>query len=188
MEGLETEFGEGRVGFVTIVGRPNVGKSTLLNEVLSYHLTAVSNRPNTTRKRWLGILSDAHSQIIFADTPGVHSAGSRMQEAMARTIRNEIERNDAVLCLCDATRAFGEEDRRVAEIVREGGKPVVLAVNKLDAASESQAREIADEYRAVLGENPVFNISALKSEGVSPLLDYIRQMLPRGLSSTRAIS
>lgn len=180
MEDSELGFGEGRVGFVTIVGRPNVGKSTFLNQVLSYHLTAVSTRPNTTRKRWLGILSDDRSQIIFADTPGVHSANSRMQEAMAQTIRNEIEGNDVALCLCDATREFGEEDQRVAEIVREGGKPVVLAVNKMDAASEEQARDIMESYCAVLSDAPVFKISALKSEGVLPLLDYIRQMLPEG--------
>ena len=174
------EFGRGRVGFVTIVGRPNVGKSTFINKALGYHLTAVSTRPNTTRKRWLGILSDKESQIIFSDTPGVHSPKNRMHEAMANTVIGEVNGGDAILCLCDATREFGDEDRRVAQLVRGAEKPVVLVINKMDTASEVQAVSIAESFQAIMGDVSVFRISAMTGEGIDSLLDHFRQTLPEG--------
>ena len=174
------EFGRGRVGFVTIVGRPNVGKSTFINKALGYHLTAVSTRPNTTRKRWLGILSDKESQIIFSDTPGVHFAKNRMHEAMANTVIGEVNGGDAILCLCDATREFGDEDRRVAQLVRGAEKPVVLVINKMDTASEVQAVSIAESFQAIMGDVSVFRISALTGEGIDSLLDHFSQTLPEG--------
>ena len=174
------EFGRGRVGFVTIVGRPNVGKSTFINKALGYHLTAVSTRPNTTRKRWLGILSDKESQIIFSDTPGVHYAKNRMHEAMANTVIGEVNGGDAILCLCDATREFGDEDRRVAQLVRRAEKPAVLVINKMDTASEVQAVSIAESFQAIMGDVSVFRISALTGEGIDSLLDHFRQTLPEG--------
>lgn len=180
MEKTDLSFGEGRVGFVTIIGRPNVGKSTFLNKALGYHLAAVSTRPNTTRKRWLGILSDKESQVIFADTPGVHFSKNRMQEAMANTVVGEIQGNDAIMCLCDATREFGDEDRRVAEIVRKASKPVVLVVNKMDAASRKQATDIARNYSAIIGEVTVFKISAISGKGINALLEHFRTTLPEG--------
>ena len=174
------EFGRGRVGFVTILGRPNVGKSTFINKALGYHLTAVSTRPNTTRKRWLGILSDKESQIIFSDTPGVHFAKNRMHEAMANTVIGEVNGGDAILCLCDATREFGDEDRRVAQLVRGAEKPVVLVINKMDTASEVQAVSIAESFQAIMGDVSVFRISAMTGEGIDSLLDHFRQTLPEG--------
>ena len=174
------EFGRGRVGFVTILGRPNVGKSTFINKALGYHLTAVSTRPNTTRKRWLGILSDKESQIIFSDTPGVHSPKNRMHEAMANTVIGEVNGGDAILCLCDATREFGDEDRRVAQLVRGAEKPVVLVINKMDTASEVQAVSIAESFQAIMGDVSVFRISAMTGEGIDSLLDHFRQTLPEG--------
>lgn len=180
MEGDSIGFGKGRVGFVTIVGRPNVGKSTFVNKALGYHLTAVSTRPNTTRKRWLGILSDAESQVIFSDTPGVHSSKNLMHEAMASTVIGEIKGGDAILCLCDATRDFGDEDRRVAELIREAEKPVVLVVNKMDTATESQATSMVENFQTVFGDVPVFRISALTGSGIGSLLDHFRRSLPEG--------
>ena len=175
-----SEFKEGRVGFVTILGRPNVGKSTFINKVLRYHLTAVSIRPNTTRKKWLGILSDEESQIIFADTPGVHSSKNKMQLAMAGSIRSNIEKNDLVLCICDASREFGNEDSRVAEIVKEAGKPVVLAVNKIDVATSEQIAIMTESYLSVIGDATVFGISSKEGTGVTELIDRLRSMLPEG--------
>jgi len=162
------------------VGRPNVGKSTFINKALGYHLTAVSTRPNTTRKRWLGILSDKESQIIFSDTPGVHFAKNRMHEAMANTVIGEVNGGDAILCLCDATREFGDEDRRVAQLVRRAEKPVVLVINKMDTASEVQAVSIAESFQAIMGDVSVFRISALTGEGIDSLLYHFRHTLPEG--------
>ena len=175
------EFEVGHVGFVTIVGRPNVGKSTFLNQVLKYHLAAVSSRPNTTRKRWLGILSDDESQIIFADTPGVHESKNKMHEAMAKTIKNSISRNDLVLAICDATREFGEEDTMVCEALQESEKPVILAVNKVDKASRNALKKIKEQYLSYLGEETVVHeISASQNINVEALIDSIKSALPKG--------
>lgn len=177
----QMNWGVGRVGFVTIVGRPNVGKSTFLNQVLKYHLAAVSSRPNTTRKRWLGILSDDESQIIFADTPGVHESKNKMQEAMAKTIKNSISRNDLVLSICDASREFGDEDAMVCEALAESGKPVVFAINKVDKASKTEIKKIKALYLSHLGKDtPVHEISAANNTGVNELLESIKQGLPEG--------
>lgn len=174
-------WGKGKVGFVTIVGRPNVGKSTFLNQVLNYHLAAVSSRPNTTRKRWLGILSDDESQIIFADTPGVHESKNKMQEAMAKTIKNSISRNDLVLSICDASREFGDEDTMVCEALAECGKPVVFAVNKVDKASKTEIKKIKESYLSYLGKHtPVVEISAENNLGLDELLNTIKKELPEG--------
>lgn len=175
-----SEFNEGRVGFVTIIGRPNVGKSTFLNKALGYHLTAVSTRPNTTRKKWLGILSDDSSQIIFADTPGVHHSKNKMQLAMAGSIQSNIENNDLVMCLCDASRDFGDEDNRVAEIVKASSKPVILVVNKVDVADSAQIAAMTESYLNVIGNASVFEISSKEGTGLGELIDRLRSMLPEG--------
>lgn len=178
-ESMNTEVGH--VGFVTIVGRPNVGKSTFLNQVLKYHLAAVSSRPNTTRKRWLGILSDEKSQIIFADTPGVHETKNKMHEAMAKTIKNSISRNDLVLAICDASREFGEEDSMVCEALQEADKPVILAVNKVDKASKTELKKIKEMYLSHLGKDTIVHeISASENINVDDLLSSIKSSLPEG--------
>ncbi|MEM9158904.1 MAG: GTPase Era [Verrucomicrobiota bacterium] len=176
----EVEFKEGRVGFVTILGRPNVGKSTFVNKALGYHLAAVSRRPNTTRKKWLGILSDGESQIILVDTPGVHESRNKMQEAMAGTIKTCLEDNDATVCLCDATRAFGEEDERVAAAAASSGKPRFLLINKVDVAREGQVAEMKKRYLDVLKEVEVFEISAQEGVGVKEALQAVKASLPEG--------
>lgn len=175
-----SDFEEGNVGFVTILGRPNVGKSTFLNKALGYHLTAVSKRPNTTRKRWLGILSDENSQVIFADTPGVHASTNKMHEAMAGSVKSNLEGNDVVLCLCDATRPFGEEDGKAASLAKESGKPVFLAVNKMDEAKRNQIDSIKEAYLEILTDCSVFEICSLTGEGVDALIAAIRSALPSG--------
>ena len=181
MEEDQMNWGTGKVGFVTIVGRPNVGKSTFLNQVLKYHLAAVSSRPNTTRKRWLGILSDDESQIIFADTPGVHESKNKMHEAMAKTIKNSISRNDLVLSICDASREFGDEDAMVCEALAESGKPVVLAINKVDKASRTAVKKMIASYTSYLAKGtPVHEISAVDNIGLDELLESIKKGLPEG--------
>ena len=171
---------EGNVGFVTILGRPNVGKSTFLNQALGYHLTAVSKRPNTTRKRWLGILSDESSQIIFADTPGVHASKNKMHEAMAGSVKSALEGDDVVLCLCDATRPFGEEDGKAATFAKESGKPVFLAVNKVDEAKRDQIDSMKAAYLQILSDCSAFEICSLTGQGLDSLVAAIRSALPHG--------
>ncbi len=174
------ENSEGNVGFVSIVGRPNVGKSTFINRALGYHLTAVSNRPNTTRKKWRGILSDDDSQIIFVDTPGMHSSGNKMQEAMAASIASSLKDSDAVLCICDPTRPFGEEDLMMATALAACGKPVVLALNKIDVATADEVEAIRSQYLEIAEKAQVGVISALEGTDVPELLTVIKGLLPKG--------
>ena len=109
----------GKVGVVAIVGRPNVGKSTFLNQALGYHLTAVTNRPQTTRKHWRGFLSTDDGQIIFVDTPGIHKEQDELGKSMLFSVHGAMKDADAVLCICDPTRNPGRgqsghrEDRQV---------------------------------------------------------------------------
>ncbi|HCR29242.1 MAG TPA: GTPase Era [Opitutae bacterium] len=174
------DFGKGRVGYVTLVGRPNAGKSTLLNRLLGYRLSAVSSKPNTTRKRWLGIVTDGESQIIFVDTPGVHRALNRMHRAMKKTVEDESSNGDAVICLCDPTREFGNEDRMAAEVTRASNGPAVLAVNKTDKADKEEIEKATERYLEITGKIPVFEISAQTGEGLTELLNKLKELMPEG--------
>ena len=120
----------GKVGYVAIVGRPNVGKSTFLNSVLDYHLAAVSDKPQTTRRNWRGILSDETSQIIFIDTPGAHIGDTVLGKAMLTAVMRSMDDADLILCLADPSREPGEEDRLVAERVARTKKPVFLSSSR----------------------------------------------------------
>jgi len=171
----------GRVGFVAIVGRPNVGKSTFLNGILGCHLVAVSAKPQTTRKHWRGILSDDDSQIVFVDTPGIHEARTKLDDAMLRSVRRSLEDADLVLCLCDALRPGGAEDDLTATRVREAGKPTILAVNKIDNASPAQQAAMRSFFLERLGTDvTAIALSARHGDNVPELLEAIRAKLPRG--------
>lgn len=170
----------GKVGYCTIVGRPNTGKSTFLNCVLDYHLAAVSSKPQTTRRKWIGILSDEVSQIIFVDTPGVHSAKRALDEYMQEEISGALGEGDAVLFLIDPLRSAGEEQAMTLELVKTCGKPVVIAVNKCDEASKEQIAEAKEEVKAHFPDSGVFEISAETGDGTAAVLDALRDRLPEG--------
>jgi GTP-binding protein Era len=170
----------GRVGYVALLGRPNVGKSTLLNTVLDYHLAAVSSKPQTTRRTCLGILSDEESQILFRDAPGVHVPQDELDEAMERSIERAVKEADVVLCIADSSRTFGKEDRLVAERAAGAKAPVLLAVNKVDAAGPGGVDAIQTAYQQILGDVPAFRICARSVQTLDRLLDAVRAALPEG--------
>lgn len=174
------EFGKGKVGYVTLVGRPNAGKSTLLNRLLGYRLSAVSSKPHTTRKRWLGIVTDEDSQIIFVDTPGVHRALNRMHRSMRKTIEDESDSGDVIICLCDPTRKFGSEDRMAAELVCDRKGHVILVVSKTDAADRDRIDEAISRYLEFTGDLPVIKISAQTGAGLADLLSELKALMPEG--------
>lgn len=183
MEAVEPDLSSwptGRVGYVALLGRPNTGKSTLLNTVLDYHLCAVSSKPQTTRKHFLCVLTDACSQILFLDAPGVHRPVHALDEAMSRAIEHTLGDADVVLCMTDATRAPGEEDTMVAQSAAGSGKPVVLAINKVDVASGEQVEQARRFFLDALPGAPVFCVSSIQADSLVPLLDAIRGMLPEG--------
>lgn len=174
------DWPRGKVGYVALIGRPNVGKSTLLNTVLDYQLAAVSEKPQTTRKRWLGILCDDKSQILFLDTPGIHTPKHALGEAMEDGVRRALEDADVVVCLVDPTRSQGEEDERAAATVAGTAKPVILALNKTDIAREDQIRAARQFYEERVRPAVVVRISALNAASAAPLLDAVKDRLPTG--------
>ncbi|EDM28556.1 GTP-binding protein Era [Lentisphaera araneosa HTCC2155] len=175
------DYGYGNCGYVAIVGRPNAGKSTFVNQALGYKLAAVSRVPHTTRRRWVGIFTDDDAQIIFSDTPGIHESKNRMDEMMDRTIKRAIDKNDITLLLCDPMREFGMEDEMAAKAAAAGGKPTILVLNKCDKASAEEKREMESNYSAHFSEKPkIHHMSALNNEGVNELLELIKELLPKG--------
>jgi len=176
-----SDWPTGKVGYVAIVGRPNVGKSTFLNATLGYHLAAVSSRPQTTRRRWRGILSDDDSQIIFVDTPGVHEQNTRLGVFMLESVQRSLQDADVVLCVCDGYREPGEEDEMVTDRVAAAGQPVILVVNKTDVATAEQQAEIRQFYTdRIDGIFAQFAISALRGDKLDDVLVLIREQMPTG--------
>lgn len=164
-----------------LVGRPNVGKSTFLNRILGYHLVAVSDKPQTTRRHWRGIYSDDCTQVIFVDTPGAHEGKTRLNRFMLGEVDRGLADADVILCLCDPSRVPGEEDELIARRVAAAGKPVFLLLNKSDITTPGQRDMARDFYTPCLG-SPAYvgEISGEAGTGLEALLEALRQILPTG--------
>lgn len=184
-EFLGEKFSEPRRGFtgdVAVVGRPNVGKSTFINAIIGYHLTAVSMKPQTTRKHWRAIYTDDKCQIIFTDTPGIHEPCDKLGESMFNNIVQQLENADVILCIADASRSHGVEDELICKTIgeRKANKKVILMVNKTDVASPMQIQETIDFFKERLGEriSDIIKVSALKKKGLDEIVNTICKYLP----------
>jgi len=169
-------------GFVTVVGRPNVGKSTLVNAFLQQKVAAVSPRPQTTRRRQLGILTLEQAQIIFVDTPGLHKPIHKLGEYMNQVAADTIGDADVVVWMVDAGQPPNDEDRLVAERIaaaRERGT-VILALNKVDQLNQEVLQERQAAYLALLPEAEPFAVSASSGFNRQELLERIITLLPEG--------
>ena len=124
-------------GFITIVGRPNVGKSSLMNKMIGEKIAIVSNRPQTTRSRIMGVLTRENHQIVFLDTPGIHDPRTRLGEYMMHAVRDAMEGTDTILVILDITHITGE-DLQIAASMKDKKVPAVLALNKIDLVSPEQ--------------------------------------------------
>lgn len=174
------DWPHGRVGYVGLLGRPNAGKSTLLNTILGEHLAAVSCQPQTTRRRFLGIYTAERVQMLFLDAPGVHRPADELGECMERAIGRVLEDSDAVLCLADPTRPPGAEDHLVGSRAAAATVPVVLAINKCDIAVAADVERAGAFYRTYVPAAPVHRICAQNPASLGPLLDCLRLILPEG--------
>jgi GTP-binding protein Era len=170
-----------RSGFVTVVGRPNVGKSTLVNRLVGSKVAIVSDRPQTTRNEIRGILTTPEVQIVFLDTPGIHRPRTLLGERANETARATFSSVDVVCFVIEANRAIGPGDRFIADLVRGSGAPVVLAVNKIDAAARPQVIEQLARAQAELLDAAAFvPLSASTGEGCDALLDELVARMPPG--------
>lgn len=165
-----------RSGFVTLVGRPNVGKSTLLNRILGEKVSIVSDKPQTTRHQIRGVLTDEHTQVVFVDTPGIHKPRTLMGERLNDSAVGALADVDVVCLVLDATQRIGPGDRWVAE--RVPGDAVVV-LNKVDRAD---AARIAEQLSAAAGFDlgEYFPVSARTGRGVDALVDHLRSRMPLG--------
>ena len=166
-------------GFVSIIGRPNVGKSTLLNRILGEKIVAVSDKPQTTRNVIRGILSDETSQIVFVDTPGIHTARSRINRAMVEAAMSVVTGIDIMLLVVDATQKI--EEPFIRDICSRAGAPVYLVMNKIDQIGPKEKLFSVIEGYSRLHDFPeIIPISAQSGSNVERLVGLVRERLPEG--------
>lgn len=170
--------GEHRAGFVALIGRPNVGKSTLLNQVLGRKLAIVTPKPQTTRHRILGIESRPTAQFLFVDTPGLHEAHNLMGERMVRAARQSLADADVALWVVDAIAGLLDEDRALAAELAGVKQPVVIVLNKIDRVPRARLLELAHQLGELLPGKHVVPASALTGDNVPELLRTVEQHLP----------
>ena len=168
-----------RSGFVSIVGRPNAGKSTLLNALVGGKLAIVSEKPQTTRSSVEGVVNLDGAQIIFLDTPGIHESTSLLNKRMMDAVRSALEDRDVVLYLGDATTPFTDDDVKAVSAIRNLGKPAFLLLTKIDKlADKRMLLPRIEEYKAVREFDEYFPISSVKGTGLDQLRDAIVKRLP----------
>jgi GTP-binding protein Era len=167
-------------GFVAVVGRPNVGKSTLVNRLVGEKVAIVSDKPQTTRNRILAVLNRPHGQIVLFDTPGIHKPMHRMNERMVETAVGSLGQVDLALWLVDVTEEYGPGDRYVKDVLGRAGKPVLLGLNKIDLVPKPRLLPLIDQYRQLLDFAEIVPISALKGDNVERLAERLVAHLPEG--------
>src|SRR5512142_2747262 len=169
-----------RSGYIAIVGRPNVGKSTLLNRILGEKVAIVSPKPQTTRNRIAGIRTTAEAQMVFWDTPGIHQPRSLMNRRMVETALDTLHEVDAILWLLDARERVGREDEKLAESLRSARAPVFVLLNKIDLIAKGKLLPLIQRCAELLPEREIIPISALKGENLQTVLELVEKELPEG--------
>jgi GTP-binding protein Era len=171
---------EFRSGFVALIGRPNVGKSTLMNEAIGQKIAIMSDKPQTTRNQIRGIYTDERGQIIFLDTPGIHKPKSKLGEYLVRTAHQAFQEVDLILFLVDAEEGLGGGDQFIIERLKGVDTPVFLVVNKIDKVHPDELLPFIDQYRKLYDFAEIVPISALQGNNTRHLLELILERLPVG--------
>ncbi len=169
-----------RSGFVSFIGRPNVGKSSLLNAILGHKVAIVSDKPQTTRNRILGVKHLENGQIIFLDTPGIHRGKHKLNEYMVEVAVNALKGVDVVTLVVDVKEGLTEEDDLVIEHLQGVKVPIVCALNKIDLTTREQAERIREQIEIALRLEGAVATSAVTGEGLGELVDLLISLLPEG--------
>jgi len=167
-----------RSGYIAIVGKPNVGKSTFLNLVLEDKISIISHKPQTTRNRILGVKTFEDSQMIFWDTPGFHFAKRELNKVLIRQIENTLKEVDVVLLISDASSPFGKSEKELIQLLNKYKKRVILVINKTDIVKKPGILKMIDKYSKIYKFSEIIPVSFLKNEGTDVLIDIIKQSLP----------
>ncbi|MGI6125697.1 MAG: GTPase Era [Planifilum sp.] len=167
-------------GFVALIGRPNVGKSTLMNHVVGQKVAIMSDKPQTTRNKIRGIFTDERGQIVFLDTPGIHKPKSKLGERLVQTAQATLEEVDLILFLVDAEEGLGPGDRFIIGHLQQVNTPVFLVVNKIDRVHPDSLLPLIDAYRRLHSFQEVVPISALQGNNTATLVKLIFDNLPEG--------
>lgn len=167
-------------GFVTIVGRPNVGKSTLLNQIMGEKLSIVSNKPQTTRNNIQTILTGENHQLIFVDTPGIHKPKHKLGEYMVNSAKESMKEVDLVLFLINPEEEIGRGDKFIIETLKNQKAPVFLVVNKIDEFTQERVAKTLQMYSSEMEFKEIIPISALKRKNVDKLVELMINSMPEG--------
>jgi len=169
-----------KCGYVPVLGKPNVGKSTLTNKLLRFKLSAVTSKPQTTRHRVLGILNGEGYQMILRDTPGILDPSYRLQELLLKTAMSTLSEGDVILLMTEPVPDSFSEHPHLLKKLEASGKPLILAINKIDLVPKPQLLPIIDHYRGVLPFSEIVPVSALKDDGLDRLEEVLVKYLPEG--------
>ena len=170
-----------RSGFVSLTGRPNVGKSTLLNQIIGQKLAITSDKPQTTRNLIQGIYNDEDTQIVFVDTPGIHKPNHKLGQILNKGAYYSIDDVDVVCFLIDAKAGLGGGDKYIIERLKNAGKPVILVINKIDGLSKDEIFNKILEYKDLYNWSDIVPVSALKDKNTGTLIKVIKKYLPESV-------
>ena len=167
-------------GFIGIIGRPNVGKSTLFNAIIGEKISIIADKPQTTRNKITGIKNLPDAQLIFLDTPGIHKAKTPLNRAMVRTARESFNDADILLMLVEAGSGVHSQDIFLIEALSEIHIPVFLIINKIDLVEKNLLLPLIDKFRTLYNYSEIFPVSAVKGDGLDDLIQTIKNNLPEG--------
>lgn len=169
-----------KAGFVTLIGRPNVGKSTLMNRLIGQKIAITSDKPQTTRNRIQTVLTRQEGQIVFLDTPGIHKSKNKLGDYMVNVAERTLEEVDVILWLVEPTNFIGAGERHIIEKLKKTKTPVILAVNKTDTVKKETILSFIDTYRRELDFQEIVPVSALQGNNTDELVQCIFKYLPYG--------
>ena len=174
------EISNFKTGFVTLIGRPNVGKSTLMNHLIGQKIAITSNKPQTTRNRIMTVFTDDEAQMIFLDTPGIHDTKNKLGEYMTKVAKSTLEEVDLILWLVEPSTYIGEVEKSIIEELKKSKKPIILVINKIDTVSAENLQKFEDAYTKEMDFARVVKVAALKGQNVDGVLATIKEFLPYG--------